>query len=141
MYDEFYRRMASLGFDAIGDAMPSDHDLVLEGASSIIDKPEYADTEAFRKAMHALEEKERLVEVFDHLLEGAGVQLIIGSESDFTDTHNFSLVAMRYGTQAGPIGLVGILGPMRMQYGRVMPLVEYLGTVLGRKVEERRGEV
>lgn len=141
MYDQSLRRMASLGYEAIGDATPSDHDLVLEGASSILDKPEYADTEAFRNVLHALEEKERLVEVFNLLIDGAGVQLIIGSESDFTETHNFSLVAMRYGSQSGPAGLVGILGPMRMQYGRVMPLVEYLGIVLGRKVEERRGEV
>lgn len=138
--DESWRRMASLGVDAIGDASPSDHDLILEGASSILDKPEYADTEAFRRALHALEEKERLVEVFNQLLDDTGLQLVIGSESQFTDSHNFSLVAMRYGSDTGPLGLVGIIGPMRMQYARVLPLVEYLGQVLGRKVEERKGD-
>lgn len=139
-HDESWRRMAALGFEAIGDASPSDRDLVLEGASSILDKPEYADTEAFRKALHALEEKERLVEIFNQLLDGAGLQLVMGAESQFTQRHNFSLVAMRYGNDEGPMGLVGIIGPMRMPYGRIMPLVEYLGEVLGRKVEERKGE-
>lgn len=141
VYDQSLRRMASLGVDAIGDATPSDRDLVLEGASSILDKPEYADTEAFRRVLHALEEKERLVEVFNQLLDESGLQLVIGSESAFTESNNFSLVAMRYGTEAGPIGLVGILGPMRMPYGRILPLVEYLGNVLGRKVEEGKGEI
>lgn len=139
-HDESRRRMASIGFEAIGDASPSDHDLVLEGASSILDKPEYADTEAFRRAIYALEEKERLVEIFNQLLDGAGLQLVMGAESQFTERHNFSLVAMRYGNDEGPMGLVGIIGPMRMPYGRIMPLVEYLGEVLGRKVEERKGE-
>ncbi len=139
-YDEGARRTASIGFEAIGDGYPSDRDLVLEGASSILDKPEYAETEAFRKALHALEEKERLVEIFSQLLDGAGLQLVMGAESQFTEKHNFSLVAMRYGNQEGPVGLVGIIGPMRMPYGRIMPLVEYLGEVLGRKVEERKGE-
>jgi heat-inducible transcriptional repressor len=139
-HDESLRRMSILALEAIGDAMPSDSDLVLEGASSILDKPEFADTESLRKTLHALEEKERLVEFLNQFLDEAGLQILIGSENRFTESHNFGMVAMRYGSSLSPVGLVGIIGPMRMQYGRITPLVEYLGEVLGRKIDKHKGE-
>jgi len=65
------------------------------------------------------------------------LQILIGSESDFTQIHNFSLVARRYGTHTAPLGMVGIIGPMRMEYARMAPLVDYLGRALTRKIEEQ----
>ena len=52
--------------------------------------------------------------------------------------HNFSIVARRYGSQAAPLGMVGIIGPMRMEYARVAPLVDYLGRALSSKIEEEQ---
>ena len=64
------------------------------------------------------------------------MQILIGSESDFTHVHNFSIVAKSYGSHNAPLGVVGIIGPMRMEYARMAPLVDYIGRALSRKVEE-----
>jgi heat-inducible transcriptional repressor len=52
--------------------------------------------------------------------------------------HNFSIVARRYGTSSAPLGMVGIIGPMRMEYARMAPLVDYLSHALSRKIEEEQ---
>jgi heat-inducible transcriptional repressor len=103
----------------------------------MLTKPEFADTVALRKTFLALQEKEKLVEILETCLAAEGLQILIGSESDFTQIHNFSIVARRYGTHASPLGLVGIIGPMRMEYARMAPLVDYLGRALSRKIEEK----
>ena len=94
------------------------------------------DAMALRKTMLALQEKEKLVEILESCLDEEGLQILIGSETDFTQVHNFSLVARRYGSSQAPLGMVGIIGPMRMEYARIAPLVDYLSRVLSRKIEE-----
>jgi len=73
-------------------------------------------------------------------LNTVSLQILIGSESDFTQVHNFSIVARRYGSQSAPLGMVGIIGPMRMEYARMAPLVDYLSRALSRKIEEEQEE-
>jgi heat-inducible transcriptional repressor len=91
-----------------------------------------------RKTFLALQEKEKLVEILETCLIEDGLQILIGSESDFTQIHNFSIVARRYGSHTAPLGMVGIIGPMRMEYARMAPLVDYLGRALSRKIEEEQ---
>lgn len=136
LHDELLRKTITLGIEAVNDVAPVEHELFVEGAVSILSKPEYADAESLRKTFLALQEKEKLVELLNSCLSEDGVQILIGSETDFTQVHNFSIVARRYGTHATPLGMVGIIGPMRMEYARMAPLVDYLGRALSRKIEE-----
>lgn len=138
LHDEMLQKTISLGIEAVNDVVPLDHELYLEGAQSILNKPEFADAAALRKTFLALQEKGRLVEILESCLDSEGLQILIGSESDFTQIHNFSIVARRYGTQTAPLGMVGIIGPMRMEYARMAPLVDYLGRALSRKIEEEQ---
>lgn len=137
-HDQMLQKTISLGIEAVNDVVPLDHELYLEGAASILNKPEFADAASLRKTFLALQEKEKLVEILEECLMADGLQILIGSESDFTQVHNFSIVARRYGTQAAPLGMVGIIGPMRMEYARMAPLVDYLGRALSRKIEEEQ---
>lgn len=136
MHDEMLQKTIALGIEAVNDVAPVEHDLYVEGASSIFLKPEYADAHSMRKTFLALQEKEKLIEILEQFLSEDGLQILIGSESDFTQVHNFSIVARRYGNQAAPLGMVGIIGPMRMEYARIAPLVDYLGRALSSKIEE-----
>jgi heat-inducible transcriptional repressor len=133
-HDAMLQKTIALGIDAVNT--PYDHDLYVEGASSILNKPEYADPASLRKTFLALQEKEKLVELLETCLAEEGLQILIGSESDFTQTNNFSIVARRYGSTSAPLGMVGIIGPMRMEYARMAPLVDYLSRALSRKIEE-----
>jgi heat-inducible transcriptional repressor len=136
-HDGFLRRTLRLGVEAVDDVLPSDHDLYVEGAASMLNKPEYAaDASALRKTILAFEEKERLVDILNRCLNEEGVQILVGSESHFTQSYNFSLVATRYGAATAPSGLVGVIGPTRMEYARIATLVDYLGRALSRKIEE-----
>lgn len=130
----------SLGVEAVEDVMPHEHEVYVEGAVSILNKPEFAGAESMRKTFLLFEEKERLVDILNRCLTEDGLQILIGSESRFTQSYNFSLVATRYGTASSPLGLVGVIGPTRMEYERMAPLVDYLGRALTRKIEESKQE-
>ncbi len=136
LHDEMLQKTITLGIEAVNDVTPIEHELYLEGAASILSKPEFADADSMRKIFLALQEKEKLVHILESFLNEDGLQILVGSESDFTQVHNFSIVARRYGTSASPVGMVGIIGPMRMEYARMAPLVDYLGRALSRKIEE-----
>jgi heat-inducible transcriptional repressor len=137
-HDEMLQKMIALGIEAVNDVVPFEHDLYVEGAASILNKPEYADTASLRKTFLALQEKEKLIEILETCLNADGLQILVGSESDFTQVHNFSIVARRYGSSSAPLGMVGIIGPMRMEYSRMAPLVDYLSRALSRKIEEEQ---
>jgi heat-inducible transcriptional repressor len=138
MHDGMMQKTITLGIEAVNDVAPLEHELYVEGTASILTKPEFADAVSMRKTFLALQEKEKLVEILNSCLSEEGLQILIGSESNFTQVYNFSLVARRYGTQAAPLGMVGIIGPMRMEYARMAPLVDYLGLALSRKIEEEQ---
>jgi heat-inducible transcriptional repressor len=137
-HDQMLQKTISLGIEAVNDVAPFEHELFVEGAASILNKPEFADAASFRKTFLALQEKEKLVEILETCLGEEGLQIVVGAESDFTQMHNFSIVARRYGSASAPLGMVGILGPMRMEYARMAPLVDYLSRALSRKIEEEQ---
>src|SRR5436190_3967602 len=133
--DAIMQKTISLGIEAVDDVAPVEHELYVEGTTSMLMKPEYSDAASLRKTMLALQERQKLIELLNSCLTADGLQILIGSETDFTQVHNFSLVARRYGSHA-PLGMVGIIGPMRMEYARMAPLVDYLSRALSRKIEE-----
>ncbi|HEY0155982.1 MAG TPA: heat-inducible transcriptional repressor HrcA [Thermoanaerobaculia bacterium] len=136
LHDQMLQKTISLGIEAVNDVAPFEHELYVEGAASILNKPEFADAASLRRTFLALQEKEKLVDILETCLDEEGLQILIGSESDFTQVHNFSIVARRYGSTSAPLGMVGIIGPMRMEYARMAPLVDYLSRALSRKIEE-----
>ena len=136
-HDAMLQKTISLGIMAVNDVAPVEHELYVEGTTSILMKPEFADAVSLRKTMLALQEREKLIELLNSCLTEDGLQILIGSETDFTQVHKFSIVARRYGSHA-PLGMVGIIGPMRMEYARMAPLVDYLSRALSRKIEEEQ---
>jgi len=139
-HNEILQKTISLGIVAVNDVAPVEHELYVEGTTSMLMKPEFADAASLRKTMLALQERGKLVALLNSCLSEDGLQILIGSETDFTQVHKFSIVARRYGSHA-PLGMVGIIGPMRMEYARMAPLVDYLSRALSRKIEEEQEQV
>ena len=102
-------------------------ELLFEGTESILTQPELSDIDRVRKLLEAFTSKAELVRMLDQLIQGDGTRVIIGEESDLTSDLGFSLVATSYGSADRPLGALGIFGPSRMQYERVLPLVDFLG--------------
>jgi len=117
----------------LGEASPG---VVVDGASSLLSQPELGDIQRVRRMFEAFADKARLVKILSQCIQGGGVRVLIGSDSDLTSELDFSLVATSYGVGEQPLGTLGILGPSRMDYEKVIPLVHYLGETLSRALAD-----
>ena len=123
--DELLDSAINLAQQALGiDPGP---ELLVEGTETVITQPELSDIDRVRKLLETFTDKVELVRVLDQLIAGGGPRVIIGEESDLTSSLNFSLVATTYGSPGRILGALGIFGPSRMEYEKVVPLVDFLG--------------
>ncbi|HKV42288.1 MAG TPA: HrcA family transcriptional regulator, partial [Blastocatellia bacterium] len=104
-------------------------DVYIEGASSILSKPDFADTELMRGLFKMFEQKSRLVKILDECLESAlrePVAVRIGSENNAVDMHSCTVIASRYFYRGGgAFGGIGVVGPTRLEYTRLISIVDY----------------
>jgi heat-inducible transcriptional repressor len=131
IYDELTTASLHLGQKAV-ETERSEASVFVDGASNLLRLPEFADLDRVRSLFKALEEKTVLIDLLGRVLEGEGVQVVIGEENPLSDLARCSLVASTYGTADLPMGTVGIVGPTRMEYPRVIALVGYLSGALTR---------
>ena len=111
---------------------PLDQKLFLEGTTNIMDLPEFTDIDKIKSLFKAFEEKLALINLLDHFLSSEGTQVLIGSENPFLEENACSLVISTYKLSDREIGAVGVLGPIRMEYHRVIALVGYAAKMLTR---------
>jgi len=111
--------------------------VVVDGTSMLLAKPELADLARVRRMFDAFADKARLVRILNRCLqEGGGVRVLIGEDCDLTSELEFSVVAAPYGLGERPLGTLGIVGPSRMDYETVIPLVHFLGETLSRALAD-----
>jgi heat-inducible transcriptional repressor len=111
--------------------------VVMDGTSMLLAKPELADLARVRRMFEAFADKARLVRILNRCLqEGGGVRVLIGEDCDLTSELEFSVVAAPYGLGERPLGTLGIVGPSRMDYETVIPLVHFLGETLSRALAD-----
>ncbi|HNS07544.1 MAG TPA: heat-inducible transcriptional repressor HrcA [Anaerolineaceae bacterium] len=121
------------------DAMISG-EVVLDGFTNVLAEPEFADSEEARRALRVLEEKTLLNDILSKtVLHGSslgGVQVLIGGEGIYDALSQCSVVLARYGTPGLATGTLGVLGPMRMPYGRTISIVRFLSGLLSDLVND-----
>jgi heat-inducible transcriptional repressor len=137
-YDLLVRRAMDLSQKAfLEESPPVPGEVRVGGTAHILDQPEFAQhQERMRAVLRTLEEKEKLLLILDRCLETEGVKVVIGSESAIEDVMECSLVTHIYKEGDQPVGLVGIIGPKRMEYPRMMSIVEYTANVLTRMLSK-----
>jgi len=99
-------------------------DLFVSGLSEVLDLPDFNDLRKIRELSRAIEDKHMLIKLLDKLSESEGVQVIIGSENAMDEMKRFSIVASACRQGDRPIGVVGIIGPTRMNYAKAIYIVE-----------------
>ncbi|HEX5042028.1 MAG TPA: heat-inducible transcriptional repressor HrcA [Candidatus Polarisedimenticolaceae bacterium] len=114
-------------------------ELFVEGMANLLDEPAFADLDRMRAVLKTLEEKSRLVDLLGRVLEGEGVQVVIGSENPLPGLAECSLVTSTYGAGDRILGTVGVVGPTRMEYARTVALVDHLAKVLTRLLSSPGG--
>ena len=115
-------------------------DVVLDGLTNVLAEPEFSAPGEARRALRVLEGKPLLNEILSktvlHSHSQGGVQVLIGGEGIYDALSQVSIVLARYGTPGLATGTLGVLGPMRMPYGRTISIVRFLSSLLSDMVNE-----
>lgn len=109
---------------------PTPEQIVRDGLLNIMAQPEFAQTERVRQFMNIFESGRLLEGVLTEALSSDGVRVIIGSENKSDDMRQCSMVLSRYGRDGEAEGVLGIVGPTRMPYSRVISTVRYTANIL-----------
>ncbi len=125
---------------------PLDDVFYREGVLNVLEQPEYSRmgpeverNERVRKVMEVLEQNRFLPALASQLRTSDGVQIIIGGENEWDEMRDVSLVVARYGQEGKIGGLLGVIGPTRMQYGRAIAVVRYMAQVMNELLAEVYG--
>jgi heat-inducible transcriptional repressor len=108
--------------------------LIVRGTSHLLDDARAQDDiERIRTLFDDIERKADLIRLLELAKDGAGVRIFIGSENRLFSLSGSSIVAAPYANAAGKIvGVIGVLGPTRLNYGRIIPMVDHTAKVIGR---------
>ncbi len=118
-------------------APPAEGRVLVDGEASFLDAPEFADVQKARALLKAFAEKDRILRVLDRVLLSQEVQIFIGAESEFATVPDVSVVAAPYGRAGRVLGTLAVVGPTRMNYARVIPLVDLTARELSRALDRR----
>ena len=105
-------------------------DVFIEGRTNILNEPEFNNISIMADLFRAFEKKATMVRLLDKCMEPKGVQIAIGSESQVQEMETCSLVTSTYSCSGEVLGALGVIGPRRMNYSKVIPLVDYTARLL-----------
>ncbi len=109
---------------------PDTDGVVVAGQTNLMDMGELGDMEKLRRLFDAFNEKRDLLHLLDHSLNASGVQIFIGEESGYNALNECSVVTAPYGADEEVLGVLGVIGPTRMAYERVIPIVDITARLL-----------
>jgi heat-inducible transcriptional repressor len=113
-----------------GAAAPK-NEFVLAGEKNLMDFAELSDIDTLRRLFDAFSRKRFMLDLLDRSINAKGVQIFIGEESGYQILDNCSVVTAPYRVGDDTIGVLGIIGPTRMAYDRVVPIVDVTARLLG----------
>ena len=139
--DRVMQQALIIGEQSLGIDIPNPpvKNMIIDGQQNFFDQPEFADINRMRKLLRAFEEKTILIRLLNGALKNpvessiaknARTQVVFGAEAGVRDAKDLALVVTSYGSERGTGGQLGVVGPMRMDYSRVIPLVEYTASAL-----------
>lgn len=128
-YDSLLANALKLSQQALDESAA---ELFIEGQTNIFDLPEFADTEKMKGIFRAMEQKSQLLTLLDSCLKAPGVNIFIGSESHLNSMAGMSLITSTYVSGKNTLGVLGVIGPTRMGYSKVIPIVDYTARMLTR---------
>lgn len=113
-------------------------DYVIAGETNLMQPGELSSVDKLKRLFEAFNEKRDILHLLDQSLKADGVQIFIGQESGYQILDDYSVVTAPYSSEQGVIGVVGVIGPTRMAYERVIPLVDLTAKVLSSALNMRR---
>ena len=130
--NEAAARLVEDGMAAWGGGEDAQRALIVRGRANLLhDRETLDDLERVRMLFDDLEQKEQLIGLLDDVREAQGVRIFIGAETRLFSLSGSAVIAAPYMTgQQKVLGAIGVIGPARLNYARVIPLVDYTARVL-----------
>ncbi|PHQ86768.1 MAG: heat-inducible transcriptional repressor HrcA [Thalassobium sp.] len=137
--DTLARTMVEEGLAVWTDQGESTERLIVRGRGNLIgEQADEADLDRIRTLFDDLERKRDIADFLDLTEEGDGVRIFIGSENKLFSLSGSSLVVSPYmNADRKIIGAVGVIGPTRLNYGRIVPIVDYTAQLVGKMIADR----
>ncbi len=133
LYDQLKKQALSLSCAALQDEV--ENQIFVSGASLMLEQPEFASPQQIKRLIQTLESKKLLIELLDRSQSAQGVQIFIGSENTDINLDGYSLISSNFSSQKGAIGTLGVIGPVRMDYSQVIPIVDFTAQLVSRMLE------
>jgi heat-inducible transcriptional repressor len=118
-------------------------EVYLDGLTSMLEEPEFSNSVEARRAIRMLEERSQIQDLLQQALAAdtvGGVQVLIGGEGSWDELRQCAIVLSRYGMPGLVTGMLGVVGPMRLPYGRTISTVRFLSGLLSELVAENAME-
>ena len=133
-YDELVADALRLGTHVFAETGRTP-DAIVSGTSNLLEG-EAARLDQMRELMRVLEDKQLLVRLLDRTRDAEGIQVFLGAETATTALAGASIVSESYGPDERPIGAIAVIGPMRMNYGKVMSVVDFTADLVSQLLSD-----
>jgi heat-inducible transcriptional repressor len=111
---------------------------VIAGETNLMEFADLSNVEKLRRLFEAFTAKQDILHLLDQSLQAEGIQIFIGQESGYQILDDCSVVAAPYAVGSDTVGVLGVIGPTRMAYERVIPIVDITARLLGDALNSRR---
>ncbi len=98
----------------------------------MLEQPEFSSPDQMRRLIQTFESKKILIDLLDRSQSAQGVQIFIGSD---VDLKGCSLISANFSNRKGAVGALGVVGPMRMDYSEVVPIVDFTAQLVSRMLD------
>jgi heat-inducible transcriptional repressor len=115
-----------------------DIEYMIAGETNLMELGELASVDKLKRLFEAFNEKRDILHLLDQSLKAEGIQIFIGQESGYRIFDDYSVVTAPYSSEQGVVGVIGVIGPTRMAYERVIPIVDLTAKVLSSALNLRR---
>jgi heat-inducible transcriptional repressor len=106
-------------------------DFIVQGESNLVRYNNNTDQQQLQHLFEIFNRKREMLGLFDRCVQGEGVKIFIGHEAGFTGLGNCSVITAPYSVAGKAVGVLGVIGPARMNYDRVIPVVDITAKLLG----------
>lgn len=135
--DKLMTRALEMANAALANEEEGNPDFVLAGQTNLMDFDELAQMDRLRQLFNAFTEKQEILHLLDRCTAADGVQIFIGEESGYSTLENCSVITAPYVCEEQVVGVLGVIGPTRMAYDRVIPIVDVTAKLLGAALKSR----
>jgi heat-inducible transcriptional repressor len=139
-HDDLRRRAFELGAAAVSGAADTSTDIFIEGQDRLLDKPEFSDADGVKQVVSALDARDHLVRLLAATMEAKGAAVVVGHEAGDLGGGQLAIVGASYGARGKASGGIGVIGPTRMDYPKMLPLVSATANAMSEMLARRARE-